>query len=130
MLDGKFDYVVTIDSDTVLAKNALIKLVEAFDDGRVGVVTGNVLLLNEKQNLLTRMIAAYYMSSLAIYKRSQSTFGFVTCCSGCIAAYRGKVIASIIDEFVNQKFAGEPCTFSEDRHLTNLVLRDGYKVRL
>ena len=129
LLDRYFDYVVTIDSDTILAKDALVKLVAAFEDEKVGAVTGNVLLLNEKQNLLTRMVGAYYWIGLEIFKQAQSTFGFVVCCSGCIAAYRGNVIADIIDEFVTQEFRGERCTHSEDRYLTNLVLRDGHKVK-
>lgn len=128
-LNRQYDYVVTIDSDTVLAKDALIKLVSAFSDPHVGAATGNVLLLNEKQNWLTRMVGAYYWIGLDVFKQAQSTFGFVVCCSGCIAAYRGNVIADIIDEFAAQEFLGEKCTHSEDRYLTNLVLRDGHLVK-
>jgi cellulose synthase/poly-beta-1,6-N-acetylglucosamine synthase-like glycosyltransferase len=54
--------------------------------------------------------------------------GFVGCCSGCLAAYRRDLMDAIIDDFVNQTFMGEKCTYSEDRHLTNLVLKNGYKV--
>jgi cellulose synthase/poly-beta-1,6-N-acetylglucosamine synthase-like glycosyltransferase len=129
VLGRKYDYVVTIDSDTVLAKDALIKLIAPFQDNNVGATTGNVLLLNEKQNLLTRMVGAYYWIGLEVFKQAQSTYGFVVCCSGCIAAYRGNVIADIIDEFAEQEFRGEPCTHSEDRYLTNLVLRDGHLVK-
>jgi hyaluronan synthase len=128
-LDRQYDYVVTIDSDTVLAKDALVKLVEGFTSPKVGAVTGNVFLLNEKQNWLTRMVGAYYWIGLDIFKQAQSTFGFVVCCSGCIAAYRGNVIADIIDEFAVQEFMGEKCTHSEDRYLTNLVLRDRHLVK-
>ncbi len=128
-LGKQFDYVVTIDSDTVLAKDALVKLVGAFSNPKIGATTGNVLLLNEKQNWLTRMVGAYYWIGLDVFKQAQSTFGFVVCCSGCIAAYRGNVIADIIDEFAAQEFMGEKCTHSEDRYLTNLVLRDGHLVK-
>jgi cellulose synthase/poly-beta-1,6-N-acetylglucosamine synthase-like glycosyltransferase len=128
-LNREYDYVVTIDSDTVLAKDALVKLVAAFSNPKVGAVTGNVLLLNEKQNWLTRMVGAYYWIGLDVFKQAQSTFGFVVCCSGCIAAYRGSVLADIIDEFAAQEFMGERCTHSEDRYLTNLVLRDRHLVK-
>jgi hyaluronan synthase len=74
------------------------------------------------------MIATYYWVGLNIYKKAQSTYGNVVCCSGCIAAYRGSIIRGMIDEFVNQEFFGERCTHSEDRHLTNLVLKRNYKV--
>jgi len=128
-INRHFDYVVTIDSDTILAKDALIKLVAAFQDKRVGAASGNVLLLNEKKNLLTRMIGAYYWMGLGIRRQAQSAIGSVSCCSGCLAAYRGELLADIIDEFLGQRFLGERCTFSEDRHLTNLIMREGWQVR-
>lgn len=123
------DFVVTIDSDTLLDKDALIRVVEPLKNSRVGASTGDVLLLNEKQNLLTRMIGAYYWIGLEIFKKAQSALGIVVCCSGCLAAYRTDVLKDIIEEFVQQRFLGENCTHSEDRHLTNLVLRDGYQVK-
>jgi hyaluronan synthase len=128
-LHRRYDYVVTIDSDTVLAKDALIKLVSAFQNPKVGAASGNVLLLNERKNLLTRMIGAYYWMGLGIRRQAQSTIGSVSCCSGCLAAYRGELMDDIIDEFLDQRFLGERCTFSEDRHLTNLIMRNGWQVR-
>jgi hyaluronan synthase len=123
------DFIVTIDSDTILDKYALVRVVEPLLNPKVGASTGDVLLLNEKQNVLTRMIGSYYWIGLNIFKKAQSALGMVVCCSGCLAAYRSDVINEIIEEFVNQKFLGEACTHSEDRHLTNLVLRNGYDVK-
>jgi hyaluronan synthase len=128
LLDDDVDFVVTIDSDTVLEPNALVRVVEPLKRGRIGASTGNVLLLNEHQNLLTRMIGTYYWIGLNIYKQAQSVISSVVCCSGCLAAYRVKLLREIIDEFAGQRFLGEACTHSEDRHLTNLVLRRGYDV--
>lgn len=121
-------YIVTIDSDTVLDKDALIRIVEPLKRPGVGAASGDVRLLNEKQNLLTRMIGAYYWKSLNIQRKAQSGLGMVGCCSGCLASYRRDLMDSIIDLFLNQTFMGERCTYSEDRHLTNLVLKNGYKV--
>src|SRR3954466_13182891 len=56
MLDDDVAFVVTIDSDTLLAATALVRVVEPLLDPKIGASTGNVLLLNERQNLLTRMI--------------------------------------------------------------------------
>lgn len=127
-LIGDSKFVVTIDSDTILDREALVKIVEPLKDPDIGAATGDVRLLNEKQNWLTRMIATYYWIGLNVYKQAQSTFGNVVCCSGCIAAYKGELVVKIIDEFLNQEFFGEKCTHSEDRHLTNLVLKNGLKV--
>ena len=126
---GDADFVVTIDSDTILDKLALQRILEPFDDPRVGATSGDVRLLNEKQNILTRMIGAYYWIGLHIYKQAQSNVGMVVCCSGCLSAYRAPLLRSVIDDFVNQTFFGEQCTHSEDRHLTNLILKSRHLVK-
>jgi hyaluronan synthase len=38
------------------------------------------------------------------------------------------VIDGVKDDYVTQRFLGQECTFGDDRHLTNLVLREGYQV--
>ena len=128
MLDDDVEFVVTIDSDTVLEREALARVVEPLLSPGIGASTGNVLLLNERQNLLTRMVGTYYWVGLNIYKQAQSVIRSVVCCSGCLAAYRAPLLRELIDEFAGQRFLGEPCTHSEDRHLTNLVLKRGYHV--
>ena len=128
MLDDDVDFVVTIDSDTVLEHDALVRVVEPLLVPEIGASTGNVLLLNERQNLLTRMVGTYYWVGLNIYKQAHSVIRSVVCCSGCLAAYRASLLRDAIDEFASQRFLGEACTHSEDRHLTNLVLKRGYDV--
>ena len=128
LLDDDVDFVVTIDSDTVLEPDALVRVVEPLLCPEIGASTGNVLLLNERQNLLTRMVGTYYWVGLNIYKQAQSVIRSVVCCSGCLAAYRASLLREVIDEFAGQRFLGQSCTHSEDRHLTNLVLKRGYDV--
>ena len=121
-------YVVTMDSDTVLDRNALIRIVEPLQDPTVAAVSGDVRLSNEKQNLLTRMIGSYYWSALHIHRKAESTLGMVSCCSGALSAYRSNVLRDVIEQFVRQEFFGERCTHSEDRHLTNLMHKHGHRV--
>ena len=128
LIDDDVEFVVTIDSDTALQPDALVRVVEPLKAEGIGASTGNVLLLNEDQNLLTRMVATYYWVGLNIYKQAQSVIRSVVCCSGCLAAYRAPLLREVIDEFAAQRFLGEPCTHSEDRHLTNLILRRGFDV--
>ena len=128
LLDDDVEFVVTIDSDTAVQPDALVRVVEPLKAEGIGASTGNVLLLNEEQNLLTRMVATYYWVGLNIYKQAQSVIRSVVCCSGCLAAYRASLLREVIDEFAAQRFLGERCTHSEDRHLTNLILRRGFDV--
>ena len=79
--------------------HALVRVVEPLFVADIGASTGNVLLLNERQNLLTRMIGTYYWIGLNIYKQAQSVIRSVVCCSGCLAAYRADLLREVIDEF-------------------------------
>jgi hyaluronan synthase len=128
LIDDDVEYIVTIDSDTVIDENAFVLVCAPLAVPGIAASTGNVLLLNEKRNLLTRAVGAYYWIGLNIHKQAQSVINSVVCCSGCLSAYRADVMRGIIDEFATQVFLGEKCTHSEDRHLTNLVLRQSLGV--
>jgi hyaluronan synthase len=122
------DVVITIDSDTVLAPDAIRKIVRRFDDPKVGAVTGNVEVINQRQNLLTRLIGYRYWMAFNQERAAQSYFGVVMCASGPFSAYRRTIIDEVREAYTNQRFLGKHCTFGDDRHLTNLVLGLGYDV--
>jgi cellulose synthase/poly-beta-1,6-N-acetylglucosamine synthase-like glycosyltransferase len=83
---------------------------------------------NESSNVLTRLIASRYWMAFNQERAAQSLFGVTMCCSGPFSAFRGSLIRELKDEYVGQSFFGRPCTFGDDRHLTNLILRAGYRV--
>src|SRR4051794_2536064 len=120
--------VVTVDSDTVLDDpHALEKLARSFLRRRVAAVTGAVGVSNSDTNLLTRLTALRYWMAFHQERAAQSLFGVMLCCSGPFAAYRRSVINEVRDDYVQQTFLGQRCTFGDDRHLTNLVLSRGHK---
>jgi len=52
------------------------------------------------------------------------------CVRGPLGIYRMSIVADVMDSWVRQSFLGVLCTYGDDRHLTDLVLREGYKVKL
>jgi hyaluronan synthase len=120
------EIVVTIDSDTVVDPDGVRELVAAFAAPTVGAVTGDVGVMNANVNLLTRLIAMRYWVAFNQERAAQSRFRTVLCCSGPLAAYRRSVLDLVWDDYTNQTFRGVPCTYGDDRHLTNLVLGAGY----
>src|SRR5262249_25091689 len=56
----------------------------------------------------------------------QSVFRTVYCCPGALAAYRATVVRQVMSAWENQTFLGVPCTFGEDRGMTNCILEAGY----
>lgn len=121
------DVIVCIDSDTVLSKDAIHYLLKPFVDEKVGCVTGNIRVLNRHDNLLTRLTDLRYWLAFNLERAAQSLFGVMSCVSGPLGAYRRELIEQIKDKWLNQRFLGNPCTFGDDRHLTNLTLSLGYK---
>jgi hyaluronan synthase/N-acetylglucosaminyltransferase len=126
--EARGDIIVTIDSDTTITRDGIRKLVSHFADPEVGAVTGDVRVRNRGTNLLTRLISYRYWNAFHQERAAQSLFRTVMCCSGPFSAYRRSVVDAVKEDYVSQRFLGEQCTFGDDRHLTNLVLRSGYKV--
>jgi hyaluronan synthase len=128
MVDKTTDIIVILDSDTVLMPDAVSNLAKHFDNKKVGLVTGYAGVINKKQNLLTRLIAARYWVAFNQERGAQSLFGTVLCATGVISAIRSSLIIQLKDKYVSQMFQGKKCTYGDDRHLTNLVLECGYNV--
>lgn len=123
------DFVVTVDSDTIVKRNALVELIKPFNDLKVGATTGNVRAFNREYNFLTKMIDARYMNAFTFEREALSSFGVVTCCSGALSAYRKDIILKLKEQYISQEFLGSKCTYGDDRHLTNLILKQGLRVK-
>ena len=73
------------------------------------------------------MQAARYYISFQLLKASESVLGAVVCCSGCFSAYRRSAIEPLLEPWEAQTFLGAPCTFGDDRSLTNMVIRARFR---
>lgn len=117
------DIVIFIDSDSFIEPQSVRHLTKYFIDPGVGAVSGHTDVYNRNQNLLTQMQAIRYYIAFKVYKAAESVFGTVTCCPGCCSAYRRAYLMEFLDDWLNQKFLGEQCTFGDDRSLTNFMIR-------
>ncbi|HEX3435230.1 MAG TPA: polysaccharide deacetylase family protein, partial [Pseudacidobacterium sp.] len=113
------EFYVGIDADTVIAPDAVAKLVVHFADERVGAVAGNAKVGN-KVNLLTRWQALEYITSQNFERRALDLFNVVTVVPGAIGAWRASAVI---------KGGGYPVnTVAEDADLTMNLLEQNYKV--
>lgn len=117
------EIVVVIDSDSILERMALRHIVCGFEDPELGAVSGYTAVNNAAKNMLTRMQDVRYLVSFELMKAPESVFGAVTCCPGCLSAYRRKYLLEYLDPWLKQTFWGVPSTFGDDRSLTNFILR-------
>lgn len=112
---GKF--IVLIDSDSIIDENAIEEFMRTFSaNPKVGGMVGNGRVLNADKNLLTKCQDVWYDSAFNIHKTTESTFGNVLCCSGCLASYRREAIARFIPFW-----AEADVQMSDDRDLTTYV---------
>jgi hyaluronan synthase len=119
---SKADIVVMIDSDSFIMRDSILKIVQDFRDPQVGAVCGHSEVYNSGTNLLTKMQAVRYYVAFKVLKAAEDIFDSVTCCSGCFSTYRRSDVLKIIDEWSNQTFLKEKCTYGDDRSLTNYLL--------
>ena len=117
------DVVVYVDSDSFVRRDALRRIVQGFADPEVGAVCGHAKVENANDNFLTKMQEVRYYVAFRIVKAAESLFSTVTCCSGCLAAYRRKPLMEVLDVWLAQSFLGRSATFGDDRSLTNFMLR-------
>ncbi|HYA46811.1 MAG TPA: glycosyltransferase [Burkholderiales bacterium] len=120
------EIVVTVDSDSVIAREALLAIAGPFRNPRVGAVAGKVAVHNRTASLIPRMLHVRFILSFDFLRSAQSVFRTVYCCPGALSAYRVALVRDLLAEWEGQTFLGAPCTYGEDRALTNLILRAGY----
>jgi hyaluronan synthase len=120
------EIIVTVDSDSVVEREALLAIAGPFRDPHIGAVAGKVAVHNRSAGLIPRMLHVRFILSFDYLRSAQSVFRTVYCCPGALAAYRASVVRQVLPAWERQRFLGSPCTYGEDRALTNDILALGY----
>ncbi len=68
------DIIILIDSDTIIGKTAIEKVVGCFTDSEVGAVTAHGRALNRDQNILTNIQDTWYYGSFLVMKGMERSF--------------------------------------------------------
>jgi len=123
-------YIIVIDSDTIVEKDSVTRLVSCIHrDERNGCATGNIRIFNT-DSWLARIINARYAYAFTIERGAMSTMGVMNCCSGPFSIYRQSLLdEKFLEEFLTQTCCGQSVGPGDDRHATLLILKKGYKSR-
>jgi len=124
------EVVVFVDSDSLLAPDAIRNIVDGFADPEVIAITGHCEVANAWTNFLTKMQAVRYYIGFRVLKAAESIFDTVTCLSGPLAAYRRTPLMEVADMWIKQTFLSRPATFGDDRSLTNFLLEKNKKAKV
>jgi cellulose synthase/poly-beta-1,6-N-acetylglucosamine synthase-like glycosyltransferase len=111
------EIVVVLDSDTIIPKDFLRKIVQPFKDKEVALVQAKQVYLNKNQNIISKFAATlqsiYYNFSLLFYSKFKLTF-----CAGSAVAIRRIVL---------EKFKWDEESVTEDMDLSLKIFSNGYK---
>ena len=116
---GDAEVFVGIDADTIIACDAISRLVPHFIRPQVGAIAGNAKVGN-RVNLWTRWQALEYITSQNFERRALDVLGAVSVVPGAIGAWRVSA--------VREAGGYHTDTVAEDADLTMALLRRGYRV--
>ncbi|XP_075462484.1 hyaluronan synthase 1-like isoform X2 [Ascaphus truei] len=126
-LGDSVDYIQVCDSDTKLHRLATVELVKVLESSdQYGAVGGDVRILNHSESVISFMSSLRYWMAFNMERACQSYFNCVNCISGPLGLYRNDLLQNFLECWYHQTFFGIRCTFGDDRHLTNQILRMGY----
>lgn len=121
------EIVLLVDSDTIWMPRALPELMKPFADPSVGGVTTRQRILQPERSFYTRW-ADWLENTRAQYSMpAQSVLGSVGCLPGRTIAFRRSILVDVMDDFMNARFLGVFLEVSDDRTLTNLTLKKGFR---
>jgi biofilm PGA synthesis N-glycosyltransferase PgaC len=114
-------YVITVDADTLLHREALRRLISRLESAPADTVAvaGSVLVRNSRANLLTRMQEWDYYLGIAAVKRMQGLYQATLVAQGAFSVYRTEKIKDI---------GGWPDAIGEDIVVTWKLLERGGRV--
>jgi biofilm PGA synthesis N-glycosyltransferase PgaC len=113
-------YVMAIDADTVLARDAIEQLSQAFDDPYVAAASG-LVLPRHVGSVWERGRYVEYLYSFTFPKQVQDAYRKPLIASGCFAAYRTSVLRAV--------GGWSSRTMAEDMDLTWTLYERDWKVR-
>lgn len=126
---GTGEIFVTVDSDSIVTEDTLRNLVSPFvKDKECGAVAGNIRVLNNKKEMLPKMLDVSFVMSFEFVRSAESNLNSVLCTPGALAAYRSSAVFECLPEWIDQTFMGKPSDIGEDRAMTNMILKQGKHV--
>jgi poly-beta-1,6 N-acetyl-D-glucosamine synthase len=119
MAHARGNFILNMDGDTLLSRNALRACVRHFSDPRVGAVAGSIKVYN-RENMITRMQALEYIEGLAMARKAQSYMRICNIIPGPLGMFRKAAL---------QEAGGyDHDTFAEDCDLTLKLLLRGWHI--
>jgi cellulose synthase/poly-beta-1,6-N-acetylglucosamine synthase-like glycosyltransferase len=115
------EIVLCFDADYCPQRDIVEKLVKEFVDPTVGAVQGRPVVLNEAQNVVTRLVTLERIGGYRVDQEARDNLGLIPQFGGTVGGFRRSVL---------EKLGGfDESMLTEDTDLTFQVYLAGFKVR-
>ena len=121
------EIVLIVDSDTIMGKDSINRMLSCFADERLGVVGAPLSIINPDENMLTAIQTYIYFFGLRFAKISESHFRNVAVVGGFALAARRSILEGLAVKIRNRNWFGVPVKDGEDRFITHLSLLQGWE---
>lgn len=115
------EILLCFDADYYPQRDIVEKLTSAFVDPKVGAVQGRVVVLNEPENTITRLVALERVGGYRVDQEARDSLGLIVQFGGTVGGFRSSVLKSLNgwDETV----------LTEDTDITFRIYLAGYTVK-
>jgi len=115
------EIILCFDADYYPQKDITERLAKEFADPDVGAVQGRVVVLNEPQNIVTRLVALERIGGYRVDQEARNDLGLIAQFGGTVGGFRRSLLESL--------GGWDESTLAEDTDLTFRTCLAGYKVR-
>ncbi len=115
------EIVLCFDADYCPQENIVENLTKCFLDPNVGAVQGRVVVLNEPQNFVTRLVALERIGGYRVDQEARDNLGLITQFGGTVGGFRSSLLKRL--------HGWDESVLAEDTDLTFKIYLAGYKIR-
>ena len=109
------------DADYYPQKDIVERLTNVFIDQKVGAVQGRVVVLNEPDNTITRLVSLERVGGYRVDQEARDNLGLITQFGGTVGGFRSSILRSI--------GSWDESVLAEDTDLTYRIYLAGYTIR-
>lgn len=125
---SKGEIVAMLSGDTIYPRDMNREALKCFHHQNVGGVGFGQRIIDRNKNLIRRFADIMFSLRYKITYPCLSSRGALLCTTGETAFFRRAPIEKHLDEFLNERSWGKRCIIGDDRFLTSMVLKEGFKV--
>jgi cellulose synthase/poly-beta-1,6-N-acetylglucosamine synthase-like glycosyltransferase len=115
------EIILCFDADYYPQVDIVERLISAFVDPKVGAVQGRVVVLNEPENAITRLVALERVGGYRVDQEARDTLGLIAQFGGTVGGFRRSLL---------ERLGGwDEAVLAEDTDLTFRIYLAGYKIK-